>query len=335
MKALLENKDDLFAVKIANTLQWIPAKMIVFMQDASAITERLAILNHVVNAPALRGAEFLDCKIRNSTLPRNYYIDHGQDVFITMRTKTDGPRDMTSYIPIFPPPALQELNRQFLILVRPVEVEFAKNLWGKECATLYREYFYVVMGSSLYSKFSAILSRTLAEHAGIEGIGLHDWRQLSVAIKREFIKPEYDTEGVFDDISDEASGHSTSTAILNYAVQHGYHPTITTDRLLKYRVLCRMWWNVCGFGGELPVPLRHQSIKESRLALRIEHTPSTPSTSEIQGVLEKVLNDEPFRKVFSDIVGRAVEKEMNRFREDIATLIQRMTTSMGNSHNDV
>jgi hypothetical protein len=329
MKLLLEDLANPVAIKRGDTLQWIPGAMLLFMQDASAITEQLAVLNHIINAPALRGVEFLDCKIRNSTLPRNYYIDHGQDIFITMWTKTDGPRDVTSYIPVFPPPPLQELNRQFLILVRPVEVEFAEKLWGKESAVLYREYFYTVLGSSLYPKFSTILSRKLADYAGIEKVGLHDWRQLAVAIKREFIKPEYDTENVFEDISDEVSGHTTWAAIDSYAVQHGYHPSITTDRLLRYRVLCGHWWNVCGFGKKLPVPLRLQSIRASRAALQDDGRSNPPSNG-MEDELRVVLSSDPFKVVLSEIIGSAVEKEVQKLKAEFKDLFHQMTSGMPN-----
>jgi hypothetical protein len=337
MRALLEDQVNPVAVKsrsASDGLLWIPAHMLTFMQEASEITQQLAVLNHIVNAPSLRGVEFLDCKIRNSTTPRNYYIDHGQDVFITMRIKTDGPRDTTSYIPVFPPPPLQELNRQFLILVRPVEVEFAERLLGKDSAVLYREYFYVVMGSLLYPKFSAILSRTLSMYADIKEVGLHDWRQLSVAIKREFIKPEYDTEGVFDDISDEVSGHTTTTANLNYAVQHGYHPTITTDRLLRYRVVCGQWWSVCGFGVNLPVPRRLQSIMESKAAIHSEgrvignEGRAITSSNGLENAVKEVLSSDSFKKALSDIVQSAVEKETQKIKAELVALLQPLTKGM-------
>jgi hypothetical protein len=321
MKVLLEDESQPVAMRHCNSLRWIPGNMVSFMQDASEIIEQLAVLNHIVNAPALRGVEFLDCKIRNSTLQRNYYIDHGKDVFITMRTKPDGPRDAVSYIPVYPPPLLQDLNRRYLILVRPVEVELAEKLWGKESAVLYREYFYVFMGSSLYPRFSAVLSRKLVQYAGIDQVGLHDWRQLSVAIKREFIRPEYDTENEFDDISDTVSGHTTSTAILNYAVQHGYHPTLTTDRLLRYQLFCGQWWNVCGFGTKVPVPLRLQSIAQSRALLQREATSVPPSND-----IGFTLGDSCMRAI-SDVIGNIIEKKMEKIRAEFEDTVRRVVTS--------
>jgi hypothetical protein len=268
MKVLIEGPNPVVVRSLDGSLQWLPGKMITFMQDAASFVENLATLNHSVPSPSLRGVEFLDCKIRNSTLGRNYYHDHGSDVFIATRTKADGPRDVTSYIPIYLPMRLQELNRRYLIIVRPVEEAFAERLWGKDARTLYHEYLYITMGSPMAPKFSSILKRTMSEYAKIDDIGLQRYRQLSVAIKREFIKPEYDIENDFDDTSDEVSGHATGTDISSYANQKGYHPTLTTDRLLRYRVFCKQWWNVSGFGsGPLPVPLRLRSINASRAIL--------------------------------------------------------------------
>jgi hypothetical protein len=209
--------------------------MLKFMADAGEIAENISVLHHVLDCPAPRSAEHLDIKIRNSTTPRTYFFDHGSDMLVTRHKKTDNRTSSTPFIPYYPCPELQAMTRFYLIVVRPVEVKFAEQLWGPGKAQLYSEYLCVAMGSAVEDAFSEILQRKLYIYADCDGLRSRSWRSLSCAIKREFIPPEYDVEGDFDDISDEVQGHHTSTAVAFYAGEHGCLPGLTADIRMRCR----------------------------------------------------------------------------------------------------
>jgi len=217
------------------------------MAKAAEINSNLAILCHALPGQPPRGAEFVECKIRNSTRPRNFFRIHGSLWFVTRRLKVENLSRREVFIPIKVPPELQELLEIYCLGIRPVEVDFARKLYGEDVATLYHEYLYVQYGQRLEgSRFSQTLHGVSKEYFDC-GMMVRTYRHIAVEIARIYLGSEYEIDEDEEDALAEQSGHSAATRRWHYAPERGLLPALSSDLILRFGVVSEWWWKLVGF----------------------------------------------------------------------------------------
>jgi len=119
------------------------------MEDMKFINEHLCFLYDQVNSQGIRGTSLTDLRISNGSRRRNHHRHHGRTRHILQYTKTTNNWEMDIFLPILMAPAIQHLDKMYLILLRPMEEILAYALWGKQSYRLYREFMFVQMGHRL------------------------------------------------------------------------------------------------------------------------------------------------------------------------------------------
>ena len=105
------------------------AAMMKVMGEMAAINANLSILCHELPGQPACASEFIEHKIRNSTRGRTFFRQHGADWLVTRRVKTEYKSHQEAFLPSKVPPELQQLLDLYLLCVRPVETDFARQLW--------------------------------------------------------------------------------------------------------------------------------------------------------------------------------------------------------------
>jgi hypothetical protein len=236
---------------------------------------QLAILINALCGQPSRITELLDAKIRNSTRERTLFHIHGDDWLVTRRVKHENQIRREVFIPKKVPPALQELLDYYIIVVRPLEIDLARLLWGTEVAVLYHEYLFVYMGKRMEEQqFSQALKVFSKKYFGCE-VGPRAYRQLVVAIARIYLGSEYeiyeeDWENEQEDALAEQAGHSANTRRLHYAAEHGRFAGLTSDIFLRFGRMSESWWQLTRFHPTkpalLPIGQRQQIRQDTLLA---------------------------------------------------------------------
>lgn len=247
MQILMADQDICLCQRGRDGLIFNMAAMHVLMEQAANINDNLSILCHALPGQPSRGSEFVECKIRNSTRPRNLFRNHGSLWFVTRRVKYESLIRKEVFIPIKIPPELQELLEIYLLGIRPVEIDLARQLYGTEVATLYHEYLYVQHGQKIdESRFSQTLHMISRDYFGC-GMRIRAYRHIVVAIARTYLGSEYEIDEDEDDALAEQSGHSGSTRRLHYAPEHGKLPALSSDIILRFGTVSEWWWRLVQF----------------------------------------------------------------------------------------
>ena len=166
--------------------------MMEVMNQASKIIDSLAILCATLPGQVARGAEFVEHKIRNSTRPRTFFRNHDATWLVTRRLKTENLMRRESFIPSKLPPELQEILDFYLLVVRPVEIDFARRLWGNERALFYHEYLFVSHGQRFTSeKFSKLLASFGQRFWGCD-LSVRYYRHITIEMARIYLGSEYE-----------------------------------------------------------------------------------------------------------------------------------------------
>lgn len=280
------------------------------MESCYSINIKLAILSFICDGQDPRMAEFADHKHKNSLRPWTCLRSHGELWFVTRRVKTEHMSQQETFIPIKCNPRLQKLMEKYLLLICPIEQDFAELLWSKESAELYDEYLYMELGHRMMEgSFSDHLRSALGLYCGCEMSG-QPYRQITVEIVRVFLGSEHEMDREEFDIIAAQRGHKPTTTRQNYALETNHLPCLSSDLLLRYGHASEAWWEVVGVKPGIPpmLPLcQHRIIKEA--VIFKTHDPSITTSA-------------PDTINITQAVTSTILQEMQKMKEDLYKQVQ-------------
>lgn len=240
---------------IDDTLIWDAAWQISWMRKAGELNQLMANLHHTVPGQPSRIAELCDYRLRNGLRGRNVFYNHGEIWLITRRVKSESIVKHEEFIPVKLPPELCQLYKIYLIIIRPVEIDFARRLWGTETATAYHEYLYVGDGHRLMEDRFYVQFKRWTESYFKCDIGVRGYRQSIVVVARAYLGTEYELElEEEDDALIKQRGHGPLADRRCYGVQSAYLTTLSSDLMFRFGHMCEWWWRLTQFApGKLPL----------------------------------------------------------------------------------
>jgi hypothetical protein len=253
---------DLARIDADGNIQLKSAAMWTVLDRCAEINKDLSLICFFANGQNTRIAEFVEHKLRNSTRPRTCFFDDLSNSIwlVTRRLKNK----VESFVPLKCPPIVSELLIKYCTIVRPVEEHIAFHARGTEARKLYREYLWVqncalLQKQTMYNAVPAFLESTINDR-----IGVHDYRQIVVALTRVFLGSEYESEQEEIDTLAAQSGHSETTARMRYATETGYLAGMSSELLSRFGRSSERWWGVAGLKLGVP-PLQPLKTRQGLL----------------------------------------------------------------------
>ena len=248
LRALMNDTEmNLCTVTQHGELVWNVAAMLEWMEVAKELNISLCIETHCVPGQVSRASELCDGRIINGLRGRNLFRIHGSTWWINRRVKSEHLLHHESFIPIKFPPEMEEVLHTYLLVIRPVEIEFARQLWGQECAALYNEYMWVTMDQRLMeNRFSQQLEAFSREHFECE-LSVRPYRQIVVALSRTYLGSEADIDEEDSDALVEQRGHSVDMCRTHYGRRVDRLHSLTDDVLVRFGRVSEAWWQLVGF----------------------------------------------------------------------------------------
>jgi hypothetical protein len=265
MKHLMSNTTGDMPCKMGrdNTLIWDAAWQLTWMRKAGELNQLLANLHHTVPGQPSRIAELCDFRIRNGLRGRNVFCNHGDIWLITRRVKSETLVQHEEFIPVKLPPELCQLFATYLLIIRPVEINFARRLWGQGVATLYHDYLYVINGARQLEERFCLQFKEWTEGYFKCALGVRGYRQSVVVVARAYLGTEYELElEEEDDALIKQRGHGAFADRRCYGVQSRYLTTLSSDLMFRFGHMSEWWWRLTRFapgkGPLLPLDIRRK-----------------------------------------------------------------------------
>lgn len=266
MKHLMSNTEGNLPCKMGwdETLIWDSAWQLSWMRMAGDLNQLLANLHHTVPGQPSRVAELCDFRLRNGLRGRNIFYNHGDIWLITRRVKSETLVQHEEFIPVKLPPELCTLYKIYLVIIRPVEIDFARRLWGDDAATLYHEYLYVMNGDRLFEDHFYIQFKRWTGSYFKCAIGVRGYRQAVIVVARAYLGTEYELQlEEEDDALIKQRGHGSLADRRCYGVQSAYLTTLSSDLMFRFGHMSEWWWRLTqfapGMAPLLPLDLRRKS----------------------------------------------------------------------------
>ena len=215
----------------------------------------MANLHHTVPGQPSRIAELCDFRIRNGLRGRNIFYNHGDIWLITRKVKSESLVQHEEFIPVKLPPELCRLYITYLLIIRPVEINFARRLWGQDAATLYHEYLYVMNGARLLEERFYVQFKEWTGDYFRCTIGVRGYRQSVITVARAYLGTEYELEvEEEDDALIKQRGHGSLADHRCYGVQSRYLTTLSSDLMFRFGRMSEWWWRLTRFApGKAPL----------------------------------------------------------------------------------
>ncbi|KIJ31745.1 hypothetical protein M422DRAFT_53228 [Sphaerobolus stellatus SS14] len=149
-------------------------------------------------------------------------------------------------------------------------------------------------------KIGVWINEFLLKSCGLD-VGARVYRQLYVEICRVFVGSELDTflegEDVEDDVGIAQQSHSVSTADAHYGVEYGQLPGVTSQRMLRFgrmsRIFCGVWGGVEGHSARQPLQTRQNIIQGvSSAILDCTEGKRTLSEGAIINIVSETISDQ-------------------------------------------
>jgi hypothetical protein len=135
-------------------------------------------------------------------------------------------------VPVKLPLDLAQILAFYLLVIRPLEVEFARILWGKKVSVLYQEYLWVQMGHQVTEHHFGIALETMTKtYCGV-GLSPRPYRHIIIGIARVYLGSEYEIDEDEDDMLARQACHGPQMRIKTYAPEFGHLPCMSSDVLL-------------------------------------------------------------------------------------------------------
>ena len=190
----------------------------------------------------------------------------------TRRTKQENILGKESFLPSKCHPRLGALVEKYLFIIRPLEMDLAYHVGGKDARHLYEEYMWVqncrrMTAEDMYQAIPDVLLK----YCSAKDIGAREYRQLCVEIGRIFLGSEFEVRLEEMDVLAMQSGHSVMMARQQYATEAGCLPGMSCDLLLRFGRISEVWWEVLGLLRDLPPMLllrqRYSAMAKTHIAL--------------------------------------------------------------------
>jgi hypothetical protein len=318
MKHLMSNTEGDVPCKLGTdgTLVWDAAWQLSWMRKAAELNQLMANLHHTVPGQPSRIAELCDFRIRNGLRGRNTFYNHNVMWLITRRVKSETLVKHEEFIPVKLPPELCQLFKIYLVIIRPVEIDFARRLWGRDSASLYHEYLYVMNGARLLEDQFYIQFKRWSETYFKCALGVRAYRQSIIVVARAYLGTEYELElEEEDDALIKQRGHGAFADRRCYGVQSAYLTTLSSDLMFRFGHMSEWWWRLTQFapGKDPLLPL------ELRRTLPSTGTyPSLPSSSTPAVVSQQSYDEDKIAAMVSANVATALRS----MRSDMDGIIQ-------------
>lgn len=249
------------AIDRQGQLQFNTSAMRRIMAAADASTKTISILAGTSNGQGARIKEFVEHKISNGSRGRTIFRDNKDLWAVIRRAKFETKIRREVFLPSKINPRLQEALEIYLLIIRPLQIDFARKLWGPQVARMYEEYLFVIGQNLLTSDaYGSNLQEFTEKHCG-QAIGIQPYRHITVEITRVYLGSEYEMDlEEDDDILARQRVHCKRTANHIYAPEHGKLSCLSSDVLLRFGRASEAWWEVVGFmPGKPPMlPLAHR-----------------------------------------------------------------------------
>ena len=267
LRALMHDKEmNLCTVTEHGELVWNVAAMTEWMLVAKELNTSLCVETHCVPGQVSRASELCDGRIINGLRGRNLFRIQGSTWWINRRVKSEHLVHHESFIPLKFPPEMEEILHVYLLVIRPVEIEFARHLWGQETAALYHEYMWVTMDHRLMEeRFSRELESYTEKYCGC-GLSVRPYRQIVVALSRAYLGSEGEIEEEDSDALVEQRGHSVEMSRTHYGRRVDRLQCLTDDVLVRFGRVSEAWWRLVGFYPGNPPLLPVDQRRQFRLA---------------------------------------------------------------------
>jgi len=170
---------------------WHPAASLDLLKKIQHSRSLLLVMTHLTYGSPGRVAEILKHTITNipGSFTRNTVILARCFSFVGAYTKTSRHFNRTKVTPRAPPAFLGHLWIQHLVLVRQVEIEIARALFGEEAAMRYRTYLCPTPNHLLTPEdFSNLLGELTHEHLSTR-LTVRPWRQIQTAFSHRHRNP--------------------------------------------------------------------------------------------------------------------------------------------------
>lgn len=266
MKHLMSNTDGDVPCKMGRdeALIWDAAWQLSWMRAAGELNQLMANLHHTVPGQPSRVAELCDFRLRNGLRGRNMFYNHGDIWLITRRVKSESLVQHEEFIPVKLPPELCRLYKLYFLIIRPVEIDFARRLWGQDVATLYHDYLYVMNGARILEDQFYVQFKVWTEKYFKCNLGVRAYRQSVIAVARAYLGTEYELElEEEDDALIKQRGHGAMADRRCYGVQSAYLTTLSSDLMFRFGHMSEWWWRLTQFApGKaplLPLDLRRKN----------------------------------------------------------------------------
>ena len=329
MRHLMSNTDGDSPCKLGHNqnLIWDAAWQLAWMRTAGQLNQLMANLHHTVPGQPSRISELCDFRLRNGLRGRNIFYNHGALWLIGRRVKSETIVQHEDFIPVKLPPELFELYKIYLLIVRPVEINFARRLWGQDIASLYYEYLYVLNGVRLMESQFYLQFKGWTETYFNCCLGVRAYRQSVVVVARAYLGTEYELElEEEDDALIKQRGHGSSADRRCYGVQSCYLTTLSSDLMFRFGHMSEWWWRLTQFSpGKaplLPLDIRRKS-KSNDIYTPVDSQGhgETLSTEVSIPTVQATFDEDRLSAIISASVATAVRSLKNDMEEIIAAKV--------------
>lgn len=238
------------------------------LQKAASINEKLGLLIWQSAGAGARVSQFTDHKIVNALRARTVFRSEKHYWFVTRRSKSETIINKEVFVPVKLHPRLCKMLDKYLLIIRPMEIDFATMRYGNEEGKLYQQYLFVRNGCKVTDvHFRENVKTFMRKYCGVE-VGPGPFRNLMVEVTRRYIGSENEMWEEELDVLASARGHSLSTNREHYATEEGHLPCMSSDLLLRYDRGSEAWWEVTGFKPRCPplLPLKQRRQLKDQIA---------------------------------------------------------------------
>ncbi|KAK6985192.1 hypothetical protein R3P38DRAFT_2805917 [Favolaschia claudopus] len=184
-----------------------------------------------------RGTEYIMYRLLNGLNARSVLISASGELILTPRhKKTDAITGEQLFIPSCTPDAVNEIMKEYLILIRPViDTLYRMRVGNGQRAVIQTEFLWASEGKyPTESQFGRILEDFTYTYCGRVKIGRRAWRQIITEILRTYSKYDVsDEENKMVFIHDARMGHSSKTSHKHYGSREQIMSTEVLDAFMN------------------------------------------------------------------------------------------------------
>jgi hypothetical protein len=322
LQALMQDKEmKLCTVTQHGELVWNVAAMMEWMLVAKELNTSLCVETHCVPGQVSRASELCDGRIINGLRGRNLFRIHGSTWWVNRRVKSEHLVHHESFIPVKFPPEMEEVLHTYLLVIRPVEIEFARHLWGQDSAALYNEYMWVTMGHRLMEeRFSRELQAFSQKYFDC-ALSVRPYRQIVVALSRTYLGSESEIEEEEDsDALVEQRGHSIEMSRSHYGRRIDRLQCLTDDVLTRFGRVSEAWWRLVGFFPGKPPLLPVDQRRQLHMAKQSANL-DDPTNVHQNASLTPAFNSEELLAMMRTMVDNALTDFGTEMKKEIRTAV--------------